>query len=171
MDPNLSTLDRLLTADIVVATGEISGVPTPGVFTPGGGVQAVAAPVLTRFDWTAAQVVALGNVATGNLPICTLPKGFYLTRAIIVLDTQASGVTTLTVSLGTAATTYNDLITAQDGLGTPGTLAVGTISDATVALAADLDVFAQFLTTTGAEKVKDVVGSSGHFYIEGMLLP
>lgn len=174
MDNNIAALDNLRTSELVVATGTIAGVPTPACFTPSAGPAAAGAAVFSKFSWSNADVVAFGALQTGNVPLCTLPPRTYVTRAFLLLSTQASGVTTLTVSVGVQGPDYFDLITssaAADALAAPGGL-VGAMTDAVLpSMSAATPVFLQFNALTGAEKLADVLGSSGEVFLETVVLP
>lgn len=174
MTPDLESLDALETAVLISVRGQVAGVPTPGILTSSGGDKSISSPLMTKFSWSNADVAGFGAVQSGNLPIATLPARSYVTRAFVVLGTQASGVTTLTASVGVQGPDYLDLIMSSssfDALQAPGTL-LGAFTDAVLPSLSDPTVvYMQFKTTTGAETLDAVLGSSGEIFLEVMVLP
>lgn len=63
--------------------------------------------------WTNAQVAALAGTS-GELTMLTLPAKCQVLDALVVIDGQGAGVTTLTVSAGYTATAYIDYIVASN---------------------------------------------------------
>lgn len=79
---------------------------------------------VTACSWTNAQVVALGATTTGDITCLTsIPAATEIYSANLVVDTAASGPTTLTAQCGDAVVgaPYNNLILAGDLKATAGT--------------------------------------------------
>lgn len=134
--------------------------------------------VIHKFQWTNANVVALGAATTGNITVCTLPAKTVVKRAYIVITGQGAGATTLTVSLGRVSTAYTDYIVASNAKAAANTVYGDATAEqgAGITLAGDLPsvtgttaVIAQFIST-GAN-LSAVTGSTGDIYIETITLP
>ena len=83
-----------------------------------GGITPVASAYIRtathRYDWTNAQVAALGAVLAGDLTVATLPAKTVVRNAYVVINTAAGGVTTLTVAVGRTGAAYIDYLVASD---------------------------------------------------------
>lgn len=69
-----------------------------------------------RFDFTAAMVVALGAVTTGEITVCTLPLKTIVKDAYWYVSASATGanLTACSMSMGRTGAAYIDYLTAQD---------------------------------------------------------
>jgi hypothetical protein len=148
-----------------------------------GAVYVNAVPVggvaVTKRAWTNDEVVAFGAVLSGNLKVATLPAKTIPTNAYIVLGSQASGTTTLTVSLGRASTAYIDYIVASNAKAAANTI----YGDALVERGTNLtgydlpsytaatDVYVQFVATDASKKLADVLTCTGTVYLVTQTLP
>jgi hypothetical protein len=147
------------------------GVYVNGV--PAGGVGKV-----TR-AWTNAEVVALGANLSGNILVATLPARTIPTNAYIVLGSQASGTTTLTVSLGRAGTAYIDYIVASNAKAAANTVYGDALAERGTNLTgydlpsytAATDVYLQFVATDASKKLADVLTCTGTVYLLTQTLP
>ncbi len=68
----------------------------------------------SSYSWTNAMVVALGASLTGDVTICTLPAKVIVRRALVVINSAAAGVATLTVAVGRTSAGYIDYVVASD---------------------------------------------------------
>lgn len=63
---------------------------------------------------TAANIVALGAVFSGDIALCTLPAKTRILNVMVIINTPAASVTTLNGSVGTTAASYANLIPASN---------------------------------------------------------
>jgi hypothetical protein len=70
-------------------------------------------------SWSNAMIVALGAVTSGTIELATLAAKMRLKDALVIIDTVAGGVATLTVSVGRTGPNYTDYITACDAKAGP----------------------------------------------------
>lgn len=137
-----------------------------------------------KWHWNNGDVTALDTTTTtqtGNIKLGTLPAGCIVKRAIIHVDSAASGVTTLTISCGIASSAYVDYILAASAksvawLGDANSeegasLKISTTGQNDSFVATASDVYLQFITTTGSEYLHSVLTSSGTVYLEIETLP
>lgn len=84
----------------------------------------------SSFAWTNAMVTALGASLTGDINAATLPAKTRVESALIVIDTAAGGVTTLTVSCGDAigGTPFTNYILPSDAKAAANTVYGDSIS-------------------------------------------
>lgn len=138
--------------------------------------------VIQRYDWTNAMVTALGAVTTGNVAVCTLPAKTVIKNAFVVITGQGATVTTLTVSLGTNSTTYDDLIVASNAKATANTVYGDAKAERGTALYDGTTILnflpsftgttvvnVQFISTGG--NLSTVTASTGTVYLETYILP
>ena len=150
---------------------------TAGTITAVGGKQANVTSVVSRFDWTNAQVVGLGAVLSGNLVVATLPAKTVIKNAYVVITGAATGTTTLTVSVGRTAATFTDYIVAKDAKAAANTVYGAVAADRGTNLtgfdlpawAATTPVNIQFIAT--GTNLNTVLTSTGSVYLETMILP
>lgn len=130
--------------------------------------------------WTNAEVTAFGAVLSGDLKVATLPAKTIVRNAYLVIDSQASGTTTLTVSLGRTSTAYIDYTVASNAM-----VGANTVyGDATTvergtnltgwdlpSYTAAVDVYVQFVATDASKKLADVLGCTGQVYLLTETLP
>ena len=129
--------------------------------------------------WTNAEVTAFGAVLSGDLKAATLPAKTVIRNAYLVIDSQASGTTTLTASLGRTSATYVDYIVASDAKVSANTVyGDGTAERGTNLTGYDLasytattDVYVQFVATDVTKKLEDVLGCTGTVFILTETLP
>lgn len=88
--------------------------------------------VTHSYSWTNAMVTALGASLTGDINVATLPAKTRVDSALVVIDTAAGGVTTLTVSCGDAigGTPFTNYIVASDAKAAANTVYGDLISGA-----------------------------------------
>jgi hypothetical protein len=88
--------------------------------------------VTHSYAWTNAMVTALGASLTGDINVATLPAKTRVESALVVIDTAAGGVTTLTVSCGDAigGTPFAQYIVASDAKAAANTVYGDLISGA-----------------------------------------
>jgi hypothetical protein len=178
MNPNLGSLSGLLVAEAVFASGNpAGGPPTVGALTPGGGSLGMTAAIWSKFSWTAAQINALGAVATGGIPFFVLPKNTVVLRVIIVPTVVATGVTQLDVGIGLTAPYYSDYLLA-DGMTTTivglENSEFGTPLQNAFALpstSANTTFYLGVGTTDVGKTMADVRASAGDVYVETVVLP
>lgn len=125
-------------------------------------------------SWDNAMIVALGAVTSGTVKVCTLPAMTNVKRIIAKLTGSATGVTTLSFTVGRVSAAYNDYLVAADAkaavntyygdqlaeLGTKMSTAFGDLPSMT----APVDLYAKFTSTGG--NLDSVLGSSAMIYIE-----
>ena len=148
---------------------------TAGTMT--GTVTAEVRDVIHQFSWTNAMVVALGATTTGNIAICTLPAKTVVLNAYVVITGAAAGPASVTVSVGRAAASYIDYIVASDAKAAANTVyGDGSAERGTNLTGYDLASYtgttvvnAQFVSV-GAN-LDTVTASTGHVYLETMVLP
>lgn len=143
---------------------------------------AVVRRTWTKFTWTNAQVVALGASTTGDITVCTLPAKTTVHRAFIVINTAATGTTTLTVAVGRTSASYNDYVVASDAQAAANTMygytkaTVGTNLYDGVTMIYDTPsitgttVVKAHYVSTGAN-LSSVLTSTGTVYLETSVLP
>lgn len=133
--------------------------------------------VTHRFDWTNAMIVALGASLTGDITICTLPAKTVVTNAYLVIDTPDASANALSVAVGRVAATYADYLVASDAKAVANTV----YGDAAAERGTNLTGY-DLPSYTGTTAVKmhlikavtnlsTVAGSTGHIYLETMVLP
>jgi hypothetical protein len=132
--------------------------------------------VVSRYDWTNANVVALGAALTGDITVCTLPAKTVITNAFIVITGAAAGPTTVTVSLGTEGSPYVSDVVASDAKAAANTV-YGNIA-AERGTGAGWDYPSHNATTavkmhwiSTVQNLDQVTGSTGIVYLETMTLP
>lgn len=138
--------------------------------------------VIHKYSWTNAMVTALGATTTGNVAVCTLPAKTVVKNAYVVIVTSGATVTTLTVSVGTNSTTYDNFVLAGNAKAGANTVygdakaELGTaLYDATTILnymgsfTGTTLVNAQFISTGG--NLSTVTTSTGSIYLETYTLP
>jgi len=153
------------TAITAVGTATYNGVIRTGVY---------------KRAWTNAEVTAFGAVLSGDLKVATLPAKTVVRNAYLVIDSQASGTTTLTASLGRTSTAYIDYIVASNAkvaantvYGDATTVERGTnltgwdLPSYTVAV----DIYLQFVATDASKKLEDVLGCTGTIFLLTETLP
>jgi len=119
-------------------------------------------------------------VLSGDLKVATLPAKTVVRNAYLVIDSQASGTTTLTASLGRTSTAYIDYIVASNAkvaantvYGDATTVERGTnltgwdLPSYTVAV----DIYLQFVATDASKKLEDVLGCTGTIFLLTETLP
>lgn len=172
--------------------GAASGYPALNaasqVIVPGGALTAgtmtyanagVAVGGWNKFTWTNAQVVALGAVGTGEIPVCTLPAKAAVKRALVVIGTAATQAATLTVSVGTAATAYINYVVASNAKAAANTIYGDAAAEQGTSLAADVLHIPSWTSTTvvnaqfiiGSGTLADVTASTGAVYLYVDILP
>ena len=106
------------------------GVLTSSTMTPT--IVSEQRTVTHSYAWTNAMVTALGAVLTGDITVATLPAKTRVDGALVVIDTAAGGVTTLTVSCGDAigGAPFNQYIVASDAKAAANTVYGDLISGA-----------------------------------------
>lgn len=133
--------------------------------------------VVHRFDFTNAQVVALGAVLAGDIKVCTIPADVAVVNVIVVIASPDTSANALTVAVGRTGATYVDYITAQSAKAAAGTVYGGLAAHRGVnntggdvpSTSATTDVFAHFIKTT--TNLNTVTGLAGIVYIETLQLP
>lgn len=148
---------------------------TAGTMT--GTVTAEVRQVIHQFSWTNSMVTALGATTSGNVAICTLPAKTVVTNAYVVITGAAAGPASVTVSVGRTGASYIDYIVASDAKAAANTV----YGDGSAERGANLTgydlasytgttvVNAQFVSV-GAN-LDTVTASTGHVYLETMVLP
>lgn len=137
----------------------------------------LARKVIHRFDWTNAMVVALGAVTAGDITVCTLPANTIVTNVYCVIDTPDTSTNALTVAVGRTSATFIDYIVASDAKAAAGTVYGDASAERGTnntgfdlpSNSATTAVKAHFIKTT--TNLSTVTGSTGHIYIETLLLP
>jgi filamentous hemagglutinin len=128
------------------------------------------------FSWTNANVAALGSNLVGSIVITNLPAKMKVQNIIVVIDTPASGTTTLTVSVGRVGANYTDYIVASDAKASANTVYGAVVGDRGTNLTGyDIPswttttaVYVQFVAT-GAN-LDQVTGCTGHIDFETVLM-
>ncbi len=150
---------------------------TAGTMTAVAGKQALLRGGFSAFTWTNAQVVALGAGLAGNVKVCTLPAKTIVKNAYYVVDTAATGPTTLTASLGRVGADYLDYIVASDIKAATNTVYGDASGERGTNLTGyDLpsytgatDIYVHFVSTVA--NLDQVTGSTGTVILETALLP
>lgn len=141
--------------------------------------------VWTRYSWTNAMITALGASPTGNILVCTLPAKTAVARAFIFVTTAATFADTLTGSLGTNSTTYNNYVLAGNIKASANTVygdnaSGGETGSALLNVAGAFVEHLPSLTGTtavymrvngNATNLSGVTTSSGEIYLETYTLP
>jgi hypothetical protein len=167
-------LAQVRTVGVYALDGSDVG-PTPGtmaVISSGRGFSR-----WRRYDWTNAQVVALGANLTGDIAVCTLQPKTVVKNAYIVIGTADTSANALTVAVGTVSATYLNLVAAGDAKavantiygdtsGERGTNAVGYWIPSWTA---GTVVNAHFVKST--TNLSTVTTSTGSVYLETEILP
>lgn len=138
---------------------------------------AAVVKVVTRYDWTNAQVAALGAVTAGDITVGTMSSQTVVTNVYVVIKTSGATVTTLTVAIGRVSASYIDYIVASDAKAAANTVYGAVSGDRGTNLTGyDLPSYtgstaikAHFISTGG--NLSTVTGSTGTIYIETMKLP
>jgi hypothetical protein len=132
--------------------------------------------------WTNAEVVALdtGGLLTVDLKVATLPAKTVVRNAYLVIDSQAAGVTTLTVAMGrTSGGGYIDYILAGSAIVAANTVYGDVVGERGSNLTgydlpsytAAVDVYVQFVATDASKKIADVTSCTGTVYLLTETLP
>lgn len=157
----------------------VPGTMTINTDTGGAAMSGRVRSVWNEFAWTNAMVVASApTLLTGNVLVCTLPKKTVIKNAYIVIDSAATVLTTLTVSLGRTGAAYEDLLAAADAKAVAGTLYGGAALERGALLGFDLPsltattaIYAQFIGTHATKKLADLLTCTGRVILETAALP
>ena len=168
--PTLADLQAMAATSVLPAQQ-----PIPGTMAQ---VFAGAVPsVWCRYDWTNAQVVALGAVAAGDIKVCTLPPRMLVKNALVVINTAETSANALTVAVGRVGASYIDYIAASDAKAAAGTIygkvaaerGTANVGGEVPSLASNTDVFAHFIKTT--TNLNTCTLSTGSVFLELVNLP
>lgn len=116
------------------------------------------APFWTTHVISNADIVALGAVTAGEITVVSSGARAILHRALIEVVAAATGATTITASLGTAAAAYDQLLLAADIMAAAGTLYGDLAAELGTAF---VDYLGVFYPTTTALKVQVAVTGGG----------
>lgn len=133
--------------------------------------------VWCRYDWTNAQVVALGAVLAGDIKVCTLPPRMLVKNALIIINTAETSANALTVAVGRVGAAYIDYIAASNAKATAGTVygkaaaerGTANVGGEIPSLTAYTDVFAHFIKTT--TNLNTCTASTGSVFLEVVNIP
>ena len=136
-----------------------------------------ARTVVSAYEWTNAQVVALGAVTVGDITVATLPAKTVVKNVYVVILTPDSSANALTVACGRTSAAYIDYIVASDAKAAANTV----YGDASAERGTNLTgydlpsytgttaVVCHFIKTTS--NLNTVTGSTGRVIIETSLVP
>jgi hypothetical protein len=133
--------------------------------------------VWCRYDWTNAQIVALGAVTAGDIKVCTIPPRTLVKNCLVFINTAETSANALTVAVGRVAAGYIDYIAASDAKAAAGTIygklaaerGTANVGGEVPSLASNTDVFAHFIKTT--TNLNTCTLSSGSVFLELVILP
>ena len=135
------------------------------------------AGIISKFQWTNADIVALGAVLNGTMKFTTLPARTLVKRVWMNIVGQGAGVATLTASFGRTSANYIDYMTAQDAKAAAGTSyyltavlggnmpAQGDVPS----LSSTTDLYVRWVST--GSNLNTVTGSAGEIFLETFVMP
>lgn len=129
---------------------------------------------LLKFSWTLADLAIAAT--TGNVAAFSLPPKTVVRNAYIVITTQGTHGSTLTVSLGRTSSAYADLIAASDAKAAASTIYGDASADRGTLLGYDLPSLSASTTVnlqfiSGSGNLSTVTASAGDVYLEVCTLP
>lgn len=131
-------------------------------------------PTLLKFSWALTDLAIAAT--TGNVAAFSLPAKTVVRNAYIVITTQGTHGSTLTVSLGRTGSGYIDLIAASDAKAAANTIYGDASADRGTLLGYDLPSLTASTTVnlqfvSGSGNLSTVTASAGDVYLEVVTLP